>query len=305
MFSCNKVEQKENINTEVSNKKTQALILTQEFEYDSSQKDKITGDYKKQKNVIVPQDLSPQNKWFKFEGPVLENDIVAYRYYADSRHRFDIFGKVVPDLVMDTVSWNYHDIMDWGSDIMKVGNSLGIGSPAIYYNDSLYTLSFCDRKEIQIVENSAESSVIRTIFTGLKIEDHSFDLIQDWSLNKGEAWSEVTLTVKGLGLPKGMHFASGFAKHLPEVIQGESNGIFYAMNIGNQSFHKENLGLAILVNQKYGPEKIEDNLNHAYFFNETDNKVSYRFLSVWERSKNMVDNLEEFKQLVEKAGENL
>jgi hypothetical protein len=284
-------------------KKTQALILTQAFEFDSSNKDSIQGDYVAQKRITIPQDLATQNKWIMFEGPVLENDLVAYRYYADSRHRFDIYGKTVPDLVMDTISWKYHDIMDWGSDILKVGNSLGIGSPAIWYQDSLYTLSGCDKKTIEIIENSDEVSIIRTTFEGLKIAQETFDLVQYWRIEAGQPWSEIHLKLNKGSLPEGMTFATGIVKHLPEIIQGETDEYFYAMNWGVQSFHKENMGMAIIAAKTYEPEHVEDALSHAYQFKNANNEVRYRFLSAWERDNNKVRNGEDFKKLVEKSAE--
>lgn len=284
-----------------SSAKTQAILLTQSFDYDPADKNRVTGQYQAQTKITVPQDLASQNKWIMFEGPVLENDVVAYRYYADSRHRFDIYGKLVPDLVMDTVSWQYHDIMDWGADILKVGSSLGMGSPAIYFNDSIYTLSFCDQKEIEVLQSSDTRSTIRTTFKGLTIEDKKIDLIQDWSLAEGEAWSSITLKVMGESLPKGMRFATGFVKHLPEIIQGNNQGIFYAMNWGKQSFHKEGLGMAIMAKAENQPKQIMDDLSHAYYFDNASTEVTYQFMSVWERDKNNVKDTKGMKQLIEKA----
>ena len=199
----------ESLSKDESKKKTQALILTQDFEYNPEDKNKIIGDYKAQNKITIPDNLASQNKWIMFEGPTLENDLVAYRYYADSRHRFDIYGKTVSNLVMDTVSWKYHDIMNWGSDILKVGNSLGLGSPAIWYRDSLYTLSDCDVKTIEVVDNNDKVSTIRTTFKNLKIADKSFDLIQDWSIEAGQPWCEIKLQVPNGELPEGMSYATG------------------------------------------------------------------------------------------------
>jgi len=308
-FSCKSSPGKEDkimdkivSNNEDQNKQTQALILTQPFEFDIKDKNKIAGNYIAQKKITVPQNLTPQNKWLMFEGPVLENDLVAYRYYADSRHRFDIYGKTVADLVMDTVSWDYHNIMNWGSDILKVGNSLGLGSPAIWYQDTLFTLSNCEEKTIEIIENKSNTSTIRTTFKNLNIEGKSFDLIQDWRINTGETWSEIHLQVINGKLPEGMYFATGIVKHLPEIAQGETTDYFYAMNWGEQSFHKENMGMAILAMKKYQPQQVEDKLSHAYAFMNADQEVTYRFLSVWERDRNQVKHSEGFKRIVEQAG---
>ncbi len=308
-YSCNNtptqvdsaIEKNENKSSDVI-KKTQALILTQPFEFDPSDKNKITGDYTAQSKITIPQNLATQSKWIMFEGPVLENDLVAYRYYADSRHRFDIYGKTVSDLVMDTVGWKYHDIMDWGTDILKVGNSLGLGSPAIWYKDTLFTLSDCGKKSIEIIDNNKNTSTIRTTFQNLNIEGQTFDLVQDWSIEAGQPWSEIHLKVTNGQLPKGMSFATGIVKHLPEIIQGEASNYFYAMNWGEQSFHKENMGMAILAEKKYQPEHVDDDLSHAYAFKNANQEVRYRFLSAWERDNNNAKDANGFKQLVEKSG---
>ena len=293
--------QNKELNTS-SPKKTQALILIQPMQYDASDKNKMVGDYVPQTKITVPENLATQSKWIMFEGPVLENNLVAYRYYADSRHRFDIFGKTVADLVMDTVSWDYHGIMNWGSDILKVGNSLGLGSPAIWYQDSIYSLSKCDQKTIEVIQNGGNQSTIRTTFKNLRIEDKAFDLIQDWSIEAGKPWSAIHLKVPNGKLPDGMHFATGIVKHLPEIIQGQTTNYFYAMNWGKQSFHGENMGMAILSELKYSPEHITDKLSHAYAFKNAKEEVRYRFLSAWERDLNNIKNANSFKKLVEDAG---
>jgi len=192
--------------------------------------------------------------------------------------------------------------MDWGSDILKVGNSLGLGSPAIYYQDSLYTLSDCTEKTIEIMEESNLSSTIRTTFKNMRIKDKQFDLIQDWSIEAGQPWSEIHLKVANGKLPDGMHFATGIVKHLPEIVEGETAEYFYAMNWGKQSFHKENLGMAVLAEKKYQPEAIADDLNHAYVFKSAEQEVMYRFLAVWEKDNNKVKDVSGFEQIVKQSG---
>ena len=284
-----------------STKKTQALILTQPFEFDPSDKNKMTGDYVAQKQLVIPNNLATQSKWIMFEGPVLENDIIAYRYYADSRHRFDIYAKSVTDLVMDTVSWNYHNIMDWGSDVLKVGNSLGIGSPAIWYQDSLYTLSTSAKKELAMVENGDNQSTIRTTFTDLAIGEHTMDLVQDWSITAGQPYTSINLKITKGQLPEGAYFATGIVKHIDTDQTGENGNQFYAYTWGKQSFHKDYMGMAIFADKKFQPEKIANDLTHTYIFKKpaTDG-VEYAFLAAWEKGNSQVKSEEDFKKVIEK-----
>lgn len=282
-------------------KHTQALLLTQDFDFDPSDKDRVTGAYKQNKKITVPADLATQSRWIMFEGPVLENDKVAYRYYADTRHRFDIYGKIVPDLVMDTVSWKYHDIMDWGADILKVGESLGMGSPAIYHNGKVHAFENHGEKTIEIVENGDDRSMIRTVFKDMKLAGKTFDVVQDWSIETGNYYSEIELYVPDGELPADMYFATGIVSHLPEITNGEANGYVYTMNWGNQSYHEEGLGMAVLARSEYGPEAVEDDLSHLLVFRDAPEKATYRLLAVWERDQSGTKDAAGFKSMVESA----
>jgi len=122
----------------------------------------------------------------------------------------------------------------------------------------LYTLSTCKEKVIEVIENGNDRSMIRTTFTALDIDGYKFDLIQDWSIVSGKPWSEINLKVTNGSLPDKMRFATGIVKHLPEIIQGESNNNFYAWNWGKQSFHKEDMGMALLADKSYGPVHVDD-----------------------------------------------
>lgn len=280
---------------------TQALLLVQPVPFDVNDKNKVGGAYASKQKITVPGDLTPQNKWIMFEGPVLENDKVAYRYYADSRHRFDIYGKKVSDLVMDTVSWQYHDIMDWGSDILKVGNSLGMGSPAIYSEGKVYALENADTKTIEVLQTGGDLSVVRTTWKGLSINDQKIDLVQDWSIAAGDYFSTIDLSVTGGQLPEGMHFATGIVSHLPEATSGSANGYAYLMNWGKQSYHEEQLGMAVMAKDEYGPKAVEDELSHLLVFERAPEKVSYRFMAVWEQDQSKTKDAAGFKTMVEQA----
>lgn len=286
---------------EPTKKQTQALILTQPFDYDPSDKNKVTGDYIAQNKLVIPNNLATQSKWIMFEGPVLENDLVAYRYYADSRHRFDIYSKSVTDLVMDTVSWNYHNIMDWGSDVLKVGNSLGIGSPAIYYQDSLHTLFNVGKKELMVVKNGDKRSILRTTFTDLAIGGQKFDLEQDWTIEAGNYYTTIYLKVTKGQLPEGASFATGIVKHLDTVKTGQTDKNFYAYTWGKQSFHKDNLGMAIFADIAFQPTAIADKLSHVYVFKNAANEVKYSFLSAWEKGNSSIQEEGAFERLVAEA----
>ncbi len=202
---------------------------------------------------------------------------------------------------MDTVGWKYHDIMNWGSDILKVGNSLGSGSPAIWYKDSVYTLSDCDTKTIEIIKNGGDVATIQTVFNGLEIEDQTLDVIQNQSIAAGESWTTVQLQTPSGKLPEGMYFATGIVKHLPDISIGEEGSCFYAANWGKQSFHKQNMGMAISASNSYKPTLVSDELSHVFYFKNAENEVTYQVVSAWEKDVSGVKDEASFLQLTKSA----
>jgi hypothetical protein len=184
--------------------------------------------------------------------------------------------------------------MNWGSDILKVGNSLGIGSPAIYYQDKVHTLSDWDSKTIEIIESGGESSKIKTTFNGLKIGDQTINVTEIWSIEEGDLHSTIALSAEG-GLPADMKFATGIVKHLLDHTVAETLGKFILSTWGVQSFHKQNLGMAILADTKYKPTVIDDELSHLVVFENGNDGTQYGFLADWSESIAGAQTADEFQ----------
>jgi hypothetical protein len=292
----------EDIIEEEVESKAQVVFLTQDFPYDDDHKDSIAGPYIQQTKLDVPSDLSPQNKWVMFEGPVLENDRVAYRFYMDSRHRYDIYGKRVADLVMDTVSWDYHDIMDWGSDILKVGNSLGMGTPAIYYKDKIYHLGDADAMTVSTRMTDAGCAQVETLFSDVSIENgEPFSVIETTTLCPGNRHAAVQVkTVEG-ALPEGAAFCTGVVKHDTELQTSEANDSRAVFSWGKQSFHGENMGMAVLAKAKQVDRHQEDPLSHLLLFKPGLSEVNYSFMSAWERDVIPVKTQAAFEEAIRTA----
>ncbi len=283
---------------DVNARRTQVVLKTQDYAFDPLHKDSVAGAYVTRTEVEVPSGLLPQNKWVMFEGPVLENDKIAYRFYMDSRHRFDIYGKRVPDLVMDTVGWDYHDVMDWGADILKVGESLGFGSSGVMVGDSLYTLSDSRRKTVSVTSPGGEIASLRTNFQDLRVGDQLIDLTQDWSLAAGDYGAVVTLAVTKGVLPKGASFVTGLNKLGPAanmLTEGDCTALY---TYGDQSFHHENLGMAVMADAEYRPTQGDHRLSHLIVFGKDISKVSYKMLAGWSRGTDAIDTPEKFVALV-------
>jgi len=283
---------------ETSNDQVQAVLHIQDKAYDDKDKAKVTHQYIARKEVMVPKNLGPQNKWVMFEGPVLENDKIAYRFYMDSRHRFDIYGKTIPDLVMDTVGWDYHNIKSWGSDILKVGNSLGMGSPAIYLEGEVITFSDFEEHQVTISKDEDKVACVKSTFKGLNIKGTKVDLVEEWCLEAGSPAATVHLEVTKGKLPEGAVFATGVVKHLPFATIGESDNKAFLYTWGEQSFHHEDMGMAVLVNKDKDYAFPKNKETHLMTIAPKDGKASYQFLAAWERDVIGVKHEKSFQKLI-------
>lgn len=85
---------------------------------------------------------------YQTDGPSWENDKVGFRHYFDGRNAKDLFGKLKPAISPEDVGIsaagavedNYHEMRDWGRDVLPVGNSAGLGGIGLMARDSLLRL---------------------------------------------------------------------------------------------------------------------------------------------------------------------
>jgi hypothetical protein len=135
---------------------------------------------------------------YQFEGPGWENDVVAFRSYFDSRNGKDIFGKLTKRMVLDSVGLpgtNYHNLSEWGMDVLKVGQTLGAGSLAMQVNDSLYRLGPTSEANFRLIANGPVRSIIELIYDGWQVADEEFKLREVITMRPGTWYykSKVTL----------------------------------------------------------------------------------------------------------------
>lgn len=210
----------------------------------------VKGDaYEQVDRWEVPADLEPQNTRVAFEGPTLENDVIGFRFYADARHRSDVFGKRVADIVLDTVGWDYHDVGDWGADVLKVGDALGVGAPAVLYEGQLYPFGEASAKTIEVVRDGGDTAAFRFRWEGLDVAGARVDVEQDWWMTPGTYWAGVDLRVTGGALPAGAQLATGIVRHDTAgapAVGTTAAGCAYVATWGPQSYHGDDLGLAVV-----------------------------------------------------------
>ncbi len=250
----------------------------------------------------VPAAQEQDSGWATFEGPVWESDRVGYRFYLDDRNLTDIFGKRRTGPVLAEVADDYHKIADWGADILKVGQSLGLGSPAIWTNQGARVISGAHRVAVRIAENGPLVSRIVVDHRAVPIAGRRANVRSNISIHGGTRASEHALTVSGV---PGVMLATGIVRHPAAVTlkTGTEAGFFYVYTWGRQSDQMHLLGMAVLVPADLAPEVVEgDVATHIVRFRPQSTKGSargvYRYLAGWELEADPITSEEQFLEAV-------
>ncbi len=260
------------------------------------------GDYVPSTHVNVPTEQEQDSDWAMFEGPVWESDLVGFRYYLDDRYRTDIFGKRVRDLVLHSTQGDYHAIGDWGADILKVGTSLGLGSPAVLIDTTLSVIDNADAVLVEVVASGPLRSILRTTHTGWEIAESKVNVASELEIHAGQRWTEQRLSIDGL--QDDARLATGIVRHpaAPKLHTGEAAGVLYMYTWGTQSDQGHDLGMAVLVPKRYDPVVDDSNPgSHLITFLADNGKAEYRYLAAWELEPKPIPDRESFESEVRRV----
>jgi hypothetical protein len=253
--------------------------------------------------IKVPLIHKDHDALFKYEGPGWESEKVGYRFYLDWRNATDIFGKKKNQLVLakvgihDTVAKDdsYHSMQEWGMDIFKVGNSLGIGSIGMWDDEKVNMVSKTDSIYCEISENGPIKSEVKTNYFGWKVGEKKFNLESKLSITAGSRLSKNELYISG----DPSNIVTGLAKYqgteyFKSTLSGEWS---YIALYGNQTLvsAEDKLGIAVFYRTKNLLELSEDELSYVVKLKPENGKVDYYFCAAWEQEENAIKNLDEFE----------
>ena len=98
----------------------------------------IGGTFKNVQKLKLAPEHTDHSFDIRYEGPGWESNKIGYRLYLDWRNAIDIFGKKTEKIILPQVGQDgfdsYHEMSDWGADILKAGKGIGIGSVDRYLN---------------------------------------------------------------------------------------------------------------------------------------------------------------------------
>jgi rhamnogalacturonyl hydrolase YesR len=271
----------------------------------------IGGTFVNVDKLIPPPQHTDHSEYIRYEGPGIESDKVGYRIYLDWRNGFDIYGKKTRDLVLQHIGLDgydsYHEMSDWGMDLLKVGDALGVGGFGYWNGKSVERVSKVDGWETVILENGDIYSSIKITYKGWQVADRKIDVTAILSMVAGSRLVNVKLEASET-IP---NFAIGLVKHEgTKFSQGDANitgkAWTYTASYGAQSLSGDNLGMALLFKRENRDAQTMDEHNYVSIMDPVaGNKLEYYFLAAWESEPEGISNEQDFIRYLEQESERL
>ncbi|GGH08535.1 DUF4861 domain-containing protein [Sphingobacterium alkalisoli] len=193
----------------------------------------------------------------RFDDFAWENNVVAFRLYgkalegrSDDAQGMDFWAKRTEDLIIN--KWykgeNYHKDHGEGLDYYAVGQTLGAGDMAFYYNSELqYTKHY---REFEILDNGPLRTTFRLKFHPERINGNNISLSKTISLDAGSQFNKITIAFSNMDAQV-MPIVVGVAKRnetSPEfMVTGKKRTFAYWEPIVGDNGHT---GIALILPRK-------------------------------------------------------
>jgi hypothetical protein len=263
----------------------------------------IGGTFKNVEKLKLAPEHTDHSFDIRYEGPGWESNKIGYRLYLDWRNAIDIFGKKTEAIILPQVGQDgfdsYHEMSDWGSDILKAGKGIGIGSIDRYLNKQRLHFYEVD-STIAKVENKAKSSGVKINYYGWKSSSDKIDFTSELAINPDQRYTKHTIqasqAIAGI--------CTGIVKQKnTEVLKKVSRNKkwAYLATYGAQTLVPDKLGMAIFYEIKTIESEVDAEFDHLLIFKPTTKPTSFYFLGAWEQEVNGIKSKEDFvKYLDEK-----
>lgn len=235
------------------------------------------------RSTRVPASHRPGADLYGFEGIGWESGEVGYRLYLDARNKTDIFGKKLPAPVLETIALRrtpYHSMADWGMDILKVGESLGIGAPAAVLDGKIAAFDRYDAQRAAVLSDGPVVATVETAFEGWQVAGSKTDFVTRYSIAMGSRLTKVQASSTSATLP----LATGIVRHEPlNRIQSKGSLAWrYIATCGEQSLVPDMLGMAIFYRSSDYAGELPDKNSHVVRLRpQRDGNISYYFGAFW------------------------
>lgn len=238
----------------------------------------------------------------QFEGPGWESDKIGYRLYLDWRNATDIFGKKTDKLVLEKVGLDgfdsYHEMSDWGVDVLKVGSSLGIGSIAFWDGKKAIRVEKTDSIFCS-VENNENASKVQVKYYGWQINNIKTDLYSTLEIEAGSYLTKYDLQLTN-DLPNLATGVVALPETKVEIFEDLKPGWNCLATFGEQTLQNDKLGMCIFYKKDEVAEVTRDKYSHVVVLKPTNKQLTWYFGAAWEQDESHVRSMDEFKRLLQK-----
>lgn len=259
---------------------------------------------------------------YQMEGPAWENDKVGFRLYFDVRNGKDIWGKLTDKMILQDVGTgkgkSYHELNDWGMDLLKVGNSLGAGALAIQTKnkngkDTLVRVggNNMGTQSYTMIANGPVRAIFLMKYKNWNMlgDGNLVNVEERISISAGQYYYQSQVRVSGI--KKKYCVVTGIVNLKSKEVKKlskPSNGIY---TFDKQSENADQLGMAIIPLPQYFESAPLESLNtgdinktYPVIFSSGKDPV-YRFYANWEKSDERFNSLSSYEQYISREGERM
>lgn len=246
----------------------------------------VGGEFKAVESLVTPPQYTDHSEFIRYEGPGIESEKVGYRLYLDWRNGLDVFGKTRPKLVLDQVGLDgyqsYHEAADWGMDVLKVGQSAGLGGFGAWQNNTVERVSEVSSRGVKVRTSGPVYAELGLQYEQWNTGSSVTDLQAQLAMTAGSRWVEARVTSD----PHLRELAVTIPKHPAGKVFFGSTDITghawsYMATFGPQAMNGEPLGLAVFFKRRQFREFAEDEHNNVVVMKSNAGDFRYFFGAVW------------------------
>lgn len=246
----------------------------------------VGGDFKSVEALVTPPQYTDHSEYIRYEGPGIESELVGYRLYLDWRNGLDVFGKTQPKLVLDQVGLDgyqsYHELADWGMDVLKVGQSAGLGGFGAWQNNEVERVSDVSSRGVKVNASGPVYAQLELQYEQWNTGTSVAYLEAQLSMMAGSRWVEARVKSD----PHLRELAVTIPKHPKgKVFFGNTDitghAWSYLATFGPQAMSGEPLGLAVFFKRRQFREFSEDEHNNVVVMKSNAGDFRYFFGATW------------------------
>lgn len=217
---------------------------------------------------VTEQSFLPADKSFNLmhhHGVAFESSLMAYRIYFDKRQTVDVYAKKTPRLELAESLWYPNDdqlAAGFGDDVLRVGNSIGVGSVRAYDGERLVKMDRFRKRTQRILAQGNIRTVCEVELSGWQLSGDTVDIRVRYTLyaRHRDVLCEVFLSHAVPNLVTGVMKISDGDVFTDGTLLG-SWGTDWPVN-DTVKYPKETIGIAVYVPELYAASYVSDSDNH-------------------------------------------